>query len=398
MKQIAVIAIAFFLLALVECAIDCNERGIAEADSPNACECFQCYQGLNCESEIANCTVGAGDGDPLIFEQYYLNHPIDGEVTIPSDYRTPYEGGYPEEFAFHINPVLVDLLKALHRQINNAETEGYTFVAGAGCTQLLGAAMYALSQQPSNSSTTTVSSVFVQTPYYMGYPGIANTLIKGVNFNASYQQDPRAVIEIVTYPNNPTFNWRTPYYATANVVHDMVYDWPSYVDVQEKRADAIMLFSFSKLFGLAGSRLGWALVKDVAVAQRMAEFISLESIGVSVDAQFRAIEMLRYELTANLPVIDYVRAALQLRWSEMTRLWNGYSQTSFVQLNPSGAYYMWIQCNIADNCNDRFVAAGMQCEDGAKFGQPQHMRVNMMIRDAAFGRLLHAMDALLSKA
>ena len=66
----------------------------------------------------------------------------------------------------------------------------------------------------------------------------------------SLGQNPEDVIEFVTYPNNPTGEWRHPVYPSGHVVHDMVYYWPSLVDV-EVQDWPVMLFSMSKLSGHA---------------------------------------------------------------------------------------------------------------------------------------------------
>ncbi|RZC54520.1 hypothetical protein C5167_013379 [Papaver somniferum] len=44
--------------------------------------------------------------------------------------------------------------------------------------------------------------------------------------------------------------------------------------------------------GHAGTRIGWALVKDKDIAQKMTEFIELNTIGVSKDSQLRAAKIL----------------------------------------------------------------------------------------------------------
>ncbi|GKV22947.1 hypothetical protein SLEP1_g32751 [Rubroshorea leprosula] len=53
-----------------------------------------------------------------------------------------------------------------------------------------------------------------------------------------------------------------------------------------------MLFTFSKCTGHAGSRIGWAIVKDERIARRMTKFIELSSIGVSKESQLRAAKIL----------------------------------------------------------------------------------------------------------
>eukprot|EP01051_Picozoa_sp_SAG22_P022673 SAG22_NODE_5523_length_999_cov_1.715556_1_plen_78_part_00 len=55
-------------------------------------------------------------------------------------------------------------------------------------------------------------------------------------------------------------------------VYDRAYYWPHFTPVQPA-SDEIGLYTLSKLTGHAGTRIGWALVKDEAVAARMAAWI-----------------------------------------------------------------------------------------------------------------------------
>eukprot|EP00122_Pirum_gemmata_P001943 Pgem_evm1s1754 len=48
----------------------------------------------------------------------------------------------------------------------------------------------------------------------------------------------------------------------GNVVYDLAYYWPNFLTIPEKLKHDIMVFTTSKLTGHAGSRFGWALVKD----------------------------------------------------------------------------------------------------------------------------------------
>ena len=55
-----------------------------------------------------------------------------------------------------------------------------------------------------------------------------------------------------------------------------------------------MLFSMSKLTGHAGTRLGWALVKDHQFASDMDAYIRAVSLHVSIDSQVCQMQQLSF--------------------------------------------------------------------------------------------------------
>jgi L-tryptophan--pyruvate aminotransferase len=104
-------------------------------------------------------------------------------------------------------------------------------------------------------------------------------------------------IELVTSPNNPDGTIREtvvnrPDDDEAKVIHDFAYYWPHYTPITRRQDHDIMLFTFSKITGHAGSRIGWALVKDKEVAKKMVEYIIVNSIGVSKESQVRTAKIL----------------------------------------------------------------------------------------------------------
>ena len=69
-----------------------------------------------------------------------------------------------------------------------------------------------------------------------------------------------AYIEVVTYPNNPDGSIRRPVVnkcrGEGKLIHDLAYYWPQYTPITHKANHDIMLFTFSKCTGHAGSRIG----------------------------------------------------------------------------------------------------------------------------------------------
>ncbi|KAI5312522.1 hypothetical protein L3X38_041695 [Prunus dulcis] len=83
------------------------------------------------------------------------------------------------------------------------------------------------------------------------------------------------VIEFVTSPNNPDGQLNKAIFQgpNAKAIYDRVYYWPHFTAIPAPADDELMIFSISKFTGHAGSRFGWAVVKDESVYKRMSEYI-----------------------------------------------------------------------------------------------------------------------------
>lgn len=68
-------------------------------------------------------------------------------------------------------------------------------------------------------------------------------------------------IEIVTSPNNPdgTIRHSVVNQKGGKLIHDLAYYWPQYTAITHPANHDIMLFTFSKCTGHAGTRIGLAI-------------------------------------------------------------------------------------------------------------------------------------------
>ncbi|TJX35019.1 hypothetical protein E8P77_34595, partial [Soehngenia saccharolytica] len=102
-------------------------------------------------------------------------------------------------------------------------------------------------------------------------------------------------IEFVTSPNNPDALPKEAVLKGKNVkaVYDHAYYWPHFTAISHPADEDIMLFTLSKLTGHAGSRLGWAIIKDYDLYQKMYLYVQYNTLGVSHDTQLRATTLLK---------------------------------------------------------------------------------------------------------
>ncbi|KAG5100206.1 hypothetical protein JHK82_045258 [Glycine max] len=140
-------------------------------------------------------------------------------------------------------------------------SEGKYIVFGSGSTQLLNAAVYALSLNSSMSPAKVVATA----PYYSLYRGQkqlfnsrdfsyeGDTSLWKNNTNSSFR-----FIEFVTSPNNPDGNLNKGVLKGSDVktIYDRAYYWPHFTAIPSPADDDLMVFTISKLTGHAGSRFG----------------------------------------------------------------------------------------------------------------------------------------------
>lgn len=77
--------------------------------------------------------------------------------------------------------------------------------------------------------------------------------------DASVYDKNEPYIEVVTSPNNPDGTLREPVVnsvAEGKLIHDLAYYWPQFTPITHEADDDVMLFTFSKCTGHAGSRIG----------------------------------------------------------------------------------------------------------------------------------------------
>ncbi|CAB4319820.1 unnamed protein product [Prunus armeniaca] len=295
-------------------AISCSGHGRAYLDGlvldgkEPVCECNSCYGGPDCSEFLTACAANVDKyslslslslekacslendmGDPLFLEPFWMQHAAKSAVVVAGWHRMSYT--FSDQS--YISAELERHIRQLHAIVGNAVTQGRYIIFGAASTQLLNAAVHALSSHNSSSSSSP-ASVVASIPYYNLYQ-LQTELFQSTNYvfqgDASLLQnisdDTTIFIEFVTSPNNPDGHLNKAIFQgpNAKAIYDRVYYWPHFTAIPAPADDELMIFSISKFTGHAGSRFGWAVVKDESVYKRMSEYIELSSLGVSRDAQ-----------------------------------------------------------------------------------------------------------------
>ncbi|XP_054822968.1 L-tryptophan--pyruvate aminotransferase 1-like [Prosopis cineraria] len=370
----------------------------------------------NTNAPLQNSFINLDQGDTVLFESYWRKMSDECAVVIKGCELLSYVSDNASVCWF-MKPELRDVIKRLHALVGNAETQDGHIVIGNGSTQLFHASLFALS---SSSNSPNPINVVAASPYYSGYPDetdiVCSSLYKWSGDAKVYDKN-EEYIEIVTSPNNPDGSLRRPVVnkklgREGKLIHDLAYYWPHYTPITHKANHDLMLFTFSKCTGHSGSRIGWAIVKDMDIAKKMTRYIVMNSIGVSKESQTRAAKIMEvlcdsYDQNFKLGsknselFFEYSKRLIKERWEKLREVIK--ENGDLILPKFPGAY-----CNFTKESSETYPAfAWLMCkkdEDGVsylekelkvlarsgnRFGSgPRCTRINMLSRGDDFHEFL----------
>ncbi|XVF85031.1 hypothetical protein PTKIN_Ptkin17bG0086000 [Pterospermum kingtungense] len=354
-------------------------------------------------------------GDPAVYESYWRKMGDRCSMVISGNDLMSYFSD-PGNVCWFLMPELDHAIRRLHRVVGNAVADDDRFiVVGTGSTQLFQALLYAFSSPDQPDPISVVAAA----PFYSSYPEETEFLRSGLYKWAgdAYSFDKEGpYIEVVTSPNNPDGAIRE---AVVNreggkLIHDLAYYWPQYTPITGNADYDVMLFTFSKATGHAGSRIGWAIVKDKEIATKMVKFIELSSIGVSKESQLRTATILGVvsdDCQNSGPnkeenFFDYGQRLLSERWEKLRKVVkrNGvFSLPKYPQeyCNFSGKYtdpnpaFAWLKIKEGLNCDNLLKEHKIVTRSGTYFGVgSKYTRISMLSRDEDFNLFLERLSAI----
>ncbi|KAF3775583.1 Tryptophan aminotransferase-related protein 4 [Nymphaea thermarum] len=403
--------------------VSCSGHGRAfldgdlSEDGSLVCDCNSCYAGADCSEFLPDCPAEVNSGDPLFLEPFWMKKRGSSAIMLTGWHRMSYSFGHGSGKSARLERAI----RELHKVVGNAVTDGRFIVFGHGSTQLFTAAVHALScSPPSHASPAKVVSAV---PYYGAYQ-LQTDLFKSGNFewqgdayswkiNRSSVPNTRFV-EFVTSPNNPDAQLNRAVLKGPNTstIHDHAYYWPHFTAIREPADDNVMLFTMSKLTGHAGSRLGWAIVKDKGVFQRMMDYVNLNTLSVSHDSLLRALKLLNVALEKNgSEIFRFGYETMRSRWLRLERSVSRSERFSLQRLSPhyckyfqrvSGPSpaYAWVRCEREEDrdCAAVMTEAGIIGRAGIVFGaDPRYVRLSLLRAQDNFDLLEHKLQALVAQ-
>ncbi|XP_062097799.1 tryptophan aminotransferase-related protein 3-like [Humulus lupulus] len=408
-------------------AISCSGHGRAYMDSSlvvdeqPVCECNSCYAGSHCQKLLPSCPANADGGDPLFLEPFWMENAGSSAILVAGWHRMSYTFNQSS----FMSKQLEARIRQMHAIVGNAVTEGKYIIFGTGSSQLVNAAIHALS--PHNSSSPSIVVPLI--PYYPLYK-LQTEYFQEVDYKFeedeslwmnkmnSYSNDntTTTLIEIVTSPNNPDgqLNRARLQHPNAKAIYDRVYYWPHFTAISAPADDDIMLFSLSKLTGHAGSRLGWAVVKDETVFTRMSGYMSLNTMGVSHESQLRALHLMKViiERKEGETIFDFGYKTMRNRWEKLNDIISLSKRFSLQKLEsqycnffnkirgPSPAY-AWLKCLRKEeekDCSAVLTAANINGRRGSTYGdEDKYVRLSLVRTQDDFDNLLSRVKILISE-
>jgi len=210
---------------------------------------------------------------------------------------------------------------------------------------------------------------------------------------------PNTRLVFIANPNNPTGTWlesdaleafisNLP--AHVMVVVDEAYfeyvDKPSYPDTStwlERFPNLIVTRTFSKAYGLAGLRIGYALSHpDVAGLLNRVR----QPFNVNTVAQAAAV--------AALDDVEHLQQSIRRNREGMEQLVSGFQKFGLAYIESAGNFVA-VNTGRGLECYEALLQKGIIVRPVANYGMPDHLRVTVGRADEN-ARLLHALGTVLA--
>ncbi|KAF5185771.1 Tryptophan aminotransferase-related protein, partial [Thalictrum thalictroides] len=352
-------------------------------------------------------------GDPLFLEPFWKQHAASSAVVVAGWHRMSYCFVGKSTIAAELEKCI----RELHAVVGNAKTDGRYLIFGVGSTQLLNGAIYALSPEDSSSPASVVAAF----PFYPVYKS-ATEFFDSVEFKwlgdasllKNRSDSSGTSIEFVTSPNNPDGKFRKPVLTgpSAKTIYDHAYYWPHFSAITSAADEDLMIFTLSKLTGHAGSRFGWAFIKDEKVYTRMQRYMSLSTMDRSHDTQLRTLKLLKVVLKERgRKLFEFGYKTMRERWERLSKSFSSSKRFSLQKLEPQyctyfknvtgpSPAYAWIKCEREEDqdCTAVFRTANIIGRPGIVFfGGSRYVRLSLIKSQDDFELLLQRIHALISK-
>ncbi|CAN4124017.1 unnamed protein product [Withania somnifera] len=383
----------------------CGTEGSLIKCSPVTCE--------TPENGTMDTLLNLDHGDPVMYESYWRKMGNKCDITF-TGYESLSYFANGKSLCWFLESKLEEEIKRLHNVVGNAVADDHYIVVGTGSSQLMQAALYALCPANAPHPLSVVSAA----PFYSSYPEVTDFVRSGLHKWAgdarNFEKD-EPYIEFITSPNNPDGVIREPVVNRdqGKLIYDLAYYWPQYTAITSPANHDVMLFTVSKCTGHAGSRIGWALVRDKEVAGKMTKFMEISTIGVSKEAQLRAAKILGVisdnclDPTLENNLFEYSQSLMTDRWQRLRKVVKS-SDLFILQKYPlqyclfTGDFYeshpafAWLMCKGSEeDCEKLLKGHKIQTRSGTKFGSdPRSARISMLSRDEDFNIFLQRLAAI----
>ncbi|MCL7041621.1 hypothetical protein MKW94_002164 [Papaver nudicaule] len=374
-------------------------------------------------------TINLDQGDPTMFVEYWKKAGEKSSIVINAWQNLSY---FPNDnggnICWFLEKEFSDEVTKLHELVGNAVTKDRYIVVGTGSTQLYQASLFALVNDNDHDYSSKPMDVVSAVPFYSSYPAVTDFLKSGLYkwggdaYKFDHKNEP--YIEVVCSPNNPDGHTMGPVVNGngGKLIYDLAYYWPQYTPITKPADHDIMLFTVSKSTGHAGTRVGWAIVKDEKIARKMTKFIELSTIGVSKDSQYRAATIMRavtesgqsisLQLAGNF--FEFGKNIMVDRWERLRKVASENGAFSlpkypkqycnyFGEIKEAHPGFAWLKCNLenVEDC-ESLVKGNLKIlvRGGKNFGMDnsKYVRVSLLDLEDKFQILLERLSTVSSSS
>lgn len=219
------------------------------------------------------------------------------------------------------------------------------------------------------------------------------SLIKDTGMDVSSERSWLYQPIMVTSPNNPD-GVETPTHDNkgfphnSHVIHDAAYYTPIYSSqaLNYKFGNA-QIFSYAKMYGLSGLRIGFVLVHDESLYPYVVEYMERSTSGVGITAQMTILEIEKLFETKpwlKMEFQDKARNALIVNRATISTI-----EKDLLEISPctSNSMFAWCKPGPALDWKKSLVFVSQ----GLMFGDPEKIRLNIAVEpkvlDEAIKRL-----------
>jgi len=301
-----------------------------------------------------------GSGDPHIYNEWWDRNSFAFIMPWFSSQIRDYKEGRLTK--------LEDLVKTFRSNVIGAKTMDPRYIVfGSGSTQVIHAILLTLVQREGSLT------VYMEPPYYM----LMKQLIEATP-KLRFTCEPKdADLEIIVSPNNPTGEQRSkPLSKARYVIYDHAYDWPVFTEhPTDDSCEAISVFTASKLFGVGGFRVGWALFADNELGKQVDAMLALMGIcpnSYGLSALEAILNMMVYNEAMMKDFFRHHREILLRRRRTLEAL-------PGIEMHNTDGPYAWMTLKHEDN--------GVTLRPGSDFGASDSLgRFSLITDDETFKR------------
>jgi aspartate/methionine/tyrosine aminotransferase len=175
-------------------------------------------------------------------------------------------------------------------------------------------------------------------------------------------------------------------------IHDAVYYTHSYLPSSYKlgKFGDLQIYSASKMYGLSGLRVGWIVCHNTEYYKTLCEYIEMMTVGVSVASQRIMANIVAHEKLygssnfeeSNFQALQKARQLFKTVNSDIIELPENFENTP--------GMFAWVKLKDRDALNK----AKINAIDGALFGSPGYIRMNLALPPDTLREVVNRLNSL----